>query len=44
MVRTLTGSWSAAELPHRVSQMFVEDVLRAEATRARRCRSGLAGA
>jgi 2-polyprenyl-6-methoxyphenol hydroxylase-like FAD-dependent oxidoreductase len=32
MVRTLTGSWSAAELPHRVSQMFVEDVLRAEAT------------
>jgi 2-polyprenyl-6-methoxyphenol hydroxylase-like FAD-dependent oxidoreductase len=32
MVKTLTGSWSAAELPHRVSQMFVEDVLRAEAT------------
>ena len=32
IVRTLTGSWSAAELPHRVSQMFVEDVLRAEAT------------
>ena len=32
MVRTMTGSWSAAELPHRVSQMFVEDVLRAEAT------------
>ena len=31
MVRTLTGSWSAAELPHRVSQMYVEDVLRAEA-------------
>ena len=31
MIRTLTGSWSAAELPHRVSQMFVEDVLRAEA-------------
>src|SRR3954451_9634207 len=31
IVRTLTGSWSAAELPHRVSQMFVEDVLRAEA-------------
>jgi 2-polyprenyl-6-methoxyphenol hydroxylase-like FAD-dependent oxidoreductase len=28
MVRTLTGSWSAAELPHRVSQMYVEDVLR----------------
>ena len=31
IVRTLTGSWSAAELPHRVSQMFVEGVLRAEA-------------
>src|SRR5436190_5338223 len=31
LVRTLTGSWSAAELPHRVSQMFVEDVLRTEA-------------
>ena len=31
MVKTLGGSWSAAELPHRVSQMFVEDVLRAEA-------------
>src|SRR5260221_14323254 len=24
----LTGSWSAAELPHRVSQKFVEAVLR----------------
>ena len=32
MVRAMTGSWSAAELPHRVSQMFVEGVLRAEAT------------
>jgi 2-polyprenyl-6-methoxyphenol hydroxylase-like FAD-dependent oxidoreductase len=31
IVRTLSGSWSAAELPHRVSQIFVEDVLRAEA-------------
>ena len=31
MVKTLTGSWSAAELPHRVSQMFVEGVLREEA-------------
>jgi 2-polyprenyl-6-methoxyphenol hydroxylase-like FAD-dependent oxidoreductase len=31
IVRTLTGSWSAAELPHRVSQIFVEDVLREEA-------------
>ena len=28
MIRTMTGSWSAAELPHRVSQMYVEDVLR----------------
>lgn len=31
IVRTLGGSWSAAELPHRVSQIFVEGVLRAEA-------------
>ena len=31
IVKTLTGSWSAAELPHRVSQMYVEAVLRAEA-------------
>jgi 2-polyprenyl-6-methoxyphenol hydroxylase-like FAD-dependent oxidoreductase len=31
MVRTLSGSWSAAELPHRVSQIFVESVLREEA-------------
>jgi len=31
MVKTLSGSWSAAELPHRVSQIFVEGVLRAEA-------------
>src|SRR5882757_10533888 len=31
MVKTLSGSWSAAELPHRVSQIFVEDLLRAEA-------------
>ncbi len=30
MVRTLSGSWSAAELPHRVSQIYVEDVLREE--------------
>ena len=27
MVRLLSGSWSAAELPHRVSQMYVERVL-----------------
>ena len=32
MVKTLSGSWSAAELPHRMSQMYVEDVLRSEAT------------
>jgi 2-polyprenyl-6-methoxyphenol hydroxylase-like FAD-dependent oxidoreductase len=31
MIKTLSGSWSAAELPHRVSQMYVEDVLRSEA-------------
>jgi 2-polyprenyl-6-methoxyphenol hydroxylase-like FAD-dependent oxidoreductase len=30
-VRTLGGSWSAAELPHRVSQKFVEQVLRRHA-------------
>jgi 2-polyprenyl-6-methoxyphenol hydroxylase-like FAD-dependent oxidoreductase len=30
IVKTLTGAWSAAELPHRVSQIFVEDVLREE--------------
>ena len=28
LVRTLGGSWSAAELPHRVSQKFVEATLR----------------
>ena len=26
-IRTMSGSWSAAELPHRVSQKFVEQVL-----------------
>ncbi len=31
MIKTMTGSWSAAELPHRVSQMFVEGILRTEA-------------
>jgi 2-polyprenyl-6-methoxyphenol hydroxylase-like FAD-dependent oxidoreductase len=30
-VRHLSGSWSAAELPHRVSQKFVEQVLRRHA-------------
>lgn len=33
LVRTLEGSWSAAELPHRVSQKFVERTLRDEAER-----------
>ncbi len=32
-VAGLTGSWSAAELPHRVSQKFVEPVLRSHAER-----------
>jgi 2-polyprenyl-6-methoxyphenol hydroxylase-like FAD-dependent oxidoreductase len=31
LIKTMTGAWSAAELPHRVSQMFVEDTLREEA-------------
>ena len=30
-IKTLTGSWSAAELPHRVSQKFVEATLRRHA-------------
>lgn len=30
-VKMLSGSWSAAELPHRVSQKFVETVLRKQA-------------
>ena len=30
-VRALSGSWSAAELPHRVSQKYVEQVLRRHA-------------
>lgn len=33
MVSSLSGSWSAAELPHRVSQKFVEVVLRRHAER-----------
>ncbi|MEJ8840704.1 FAD-dependent oxidoreductase [Ramlibacter sp. AN1133] len=32
-VRNMTGAWSAAELPHRVSQKFVEAVLRRHAQR-----------
>ncbi|WP_426955967.1 FAD-dependent oxidoreductase [Muricoccus radiodurans] len=31
VVRTLSGDWSAAELPHRVSQKFVEAVLKRHA-------------
>ena len=33
IVKTLSGSWSAAELPHRVSQMLVERVLRDQAAK-----------
>ena len=32
-IRTMDGSWSAAELPHRVSQKFVEAILRRHAER-----------
>ena len=31
LIKTLSGSWSAAELPHRCSQMYVEAVLREQA-------------
>ncbi len=31
LVKGLSGSWSAAELPHRVSQKFVEAILRRQA-------------
>src|SRR3954471_9452402 len=31
LITTLSGSWSAAELPHRVAQKFVEQVLRRHA-------------
>ncbi|HEY1504652.1 MAG TPA: FAD-dependent oxidoreductase [Stellaceae bacterium] len=31
LIKTLSGSWSAAELPHRGSQLYVERVLHAEA-------------
>jgi 2-polyprenyl-6-methoxyphenol hydroxylase-like FAD-dependent oxidoreductase len=31
MVRSLKGSWSAAELPHRCAQKFIEEVLRRRA-------------
>ena len=33
LIKGLTGSWSAAELPHRVSQKYVEAVLRRHAER-----------
>ncbi|MGJ4957260.1 FAD-dependent oxidoreductase [Bradyrhizobium sp. HKCCYLRH2015] len=33
LVKGLSGSWSAAELPHRVSQKFVEEILRRHAAR-----------
>ena len=40
MVTTLSGSWSAAELPHRVAQKYVEQVLRRHAERAARIHYG----
>ncbi len=33
LIKSLSGSWSAAELPHRCSQMYIEQVLRDEAER-----------
>ena len=33
IVRRLSGSWSASELPHRCSQMYVERVLKGQAER-----------
>jgi 2-polyprenyl-6-methoxyphenol hydroxylase-like FAD-dependent oxidoreductase len=35
LIKTLSGSWSAAELPHRCSQMYIEEVLHDEAKRHR---------
>ena len=35
LVKTLSGSWSAAELPHRCSQLYIEQVLHDEARRHR---------
>lgn len=40
LVGTLKGSWSAAELPHRVAQKFVEQVLRRHAERVARVHYG----
>jgi 2-polyprenyl-6-methoxyphenol hydroxylase-like FAD-dependent oxidoreductase len=33
LVKRLSGSWSAAELPHRCSQLYIERIMRAEAER-----------
>jgi 2-polyprenyl-6-methoxyphenol hydroxylase-like FAD-dependent oxidoreductase len=33
LIKSLSGSWSAAELPHRCSQMYIEEVLHDEAKR-----------
>jgi 2-polyprenyl-6-methoxyphenol hydroxylase-like FAD-dependent oxidoreductase len=33
LIKTLSGAWSAAELPHRCSQMYIEEVLHDEAKR-----------
>lgn len=38
LIKGLSGSWSAAELPHRVSQKYVEAVLRRHAERLSRIR------
>ncbi len=35
LIKTLSGSWSAAELPHRCSQMYIEEVLHNEAEKHR---------
>lgn len=35
LAREMTGSWSAAELPHRCSQMYIERILREEAEKLR---------
>src|SRR6185312_14841400 len=35
LVKTLSGSWSAAELPHRCSQLYIDQVLHDEARRHR---------
>ncbi len=35
LIKTLSGAWSAAELPHRCSQLYIEQVLHSEAQRHR---------